>query len=133
MKPVEKRLAALGMQIPDILLPNRDIDLSTWAVIACDQFTQDRAFWDGLTREVGTKPSLLSMIFPEIYLNDENKAERIRKIRASMQRAIQSYYFDKPIHGMIYLERSTPFHPRRRGLVVALDLEHYDWHPEADF
>lgn len=131
MNRVEERLASLGTKIPDILLPNKNIDLSSWAVIACDQFTQDRAFWDDISKKVGNKPSLLSMIFPEIYLEDADKTKRIENIRASMQNAIQSNIFDDPVHGMIYIERSTPFHPRRRGLILALDLEQYDWHPEA--
>uniref|UniRef100_A0A7C3IJR1 DUF1015 domain-containing protein n=1 Tax=Gracilinema caldarium TaxID=215591 RepID=A0A7C3IJR1_9SPIR len=131
MRPAEERLAALGTKIPDILLPNKHIDLQSWAVIACDQFTQDRAFWDGLAKQIGDKASLLSMIFPEIYLEDPDKADRIAKIRASMQKAISSSYFDEPIHGMVYVERSTPHHACRRGLVLALDLERYDWHPEA--
>jgi len=131
MRPTEERLAALGTKIPDILLPNKHIDLQSWAVIACDQFTQDRAFWDGLAKQIGDKASLLSMIFPEIYLEDPDKADRIAKIRASMQKAISSSYFDEPIHGLVYVERSTPHHACRRGLVLALDLERYDWHPEA--
>jgi hypothetical protein len=131
MRPAEERLAALGTKIPDILLPNKHIDLQSWAVIACDQFTQDRAFWDGLAKQIGDKASLLSMIFPEIYLEEQDKADRIAKIRASMQKAISSSYFDEPIHGMVYVERSTPHHACRRGLVLALDLERYDWHPEA--
>jgi hypothetical protein len=131
MKTTKERLAALGTHIPNILLPNKHIDLKSWAVIACDQFTQDRAFWDGLAQEIGEKPSLLSMIFPEIYLEDGDKANRIAKIRQAMNQAITSDNFDEPVHGMMYIERATPHHPCRRGLVLALDLERYDWHPEA--
>lgn len=131
MKPVDERLAALGTKIPDILLPNKNIDLKNWAVIACDQFTQDREFWEGLAAEIGSRASMLSMIFPEVYLEDPDKADRITRIRNSMKKAIESDYFDEPIHGLIYIERATPYHSRRRGLVFALDLERYDWHPEA--
>lgn len=131
MLDAEKRLAALGTKIPDILLPNKHIDLNHWAVIACDQYTQDREFWDGITQQIGDKPSLLSMIFPEIFLEDPNREERIATIRASMQKALESSYFDEPIHGIMYVERSTPHHSCRRGLVLALDLERYDWHPKA--
>ncbi|WP_304226459.1 DUF1015 domain-containing protein [Gracilinema caldarium] len=130
MKSAEDRLAALGTKIPDILLPRKHIDLSTWAIIACDQFTQDRDFWDNLSQTIGSKPSLLPMIFPEVYLEDPDKNERIMKIRQAMQEAIQSDYFDEPIHGLMYIERSTPYHFKRRGLVLALDLERYDWQSE---
>ncbi len=130
MKSAEDRLAALGTKIPDILLPRKHIDLSSWAIIACDQFTQDRSFWDALGRSIGDKPSLLPMIFPEVYLEDPDKNERILQIRQAMQRAFELHYFDEPIHGLMYIERSTPFHPKRRGLVLALDLERYDWQIE---
>ena len=74
---------------------------------------------------------MLSMIFPEVYLEDPDKADRITRIRNSMKKAIESDYFDEPIHGLIYIERNTPYHSCRRGLVFALDLERYDWHPDA--
>ena len=39
-----KQLEEFGIRIPEILLP-KNIDLSTWSVIACDQYTQDMAYW----------------------------------------------------------------------------------------
>ncbi len=44
MASIDERLAAYGTAIPDILLPDGRIDLEAWAVVACDQFTQDRAY-----------------------------------------------------------------------------------------
>ena len=41
MKTFEK----FGTAIPQILLP-KNIDLKTWSVIACDQYTQDREYWE---------------------------------------------------------------------------------------
>ena len=38
-----KTLQELGLQIPQILLP-KNIDLKTWSVIACDQYTQDKEY-----------------------------------------------------------------------------------------
>jgi hypothetical protein len=35
--------------------------------------------------------------------------------------------FAPPQKTLIYVERDTPFHQTRRGLVIALDLECYDW------
>jgi hypothetical protein len=34
-------------------------------------------------------------------------------------------------HCCVYIERKTPRHPRRRGLVLAVDLERYNWTPES--
>ena len=30
---------------PEILLPNASVDLEKWAVIACDQYTSNEAYW----------------------------------------------------------------------------------------
>ncbi|GHU86387.1 hypothetical protein FACS189473_5610 [Spirochaetia bacterium] len=40
---VHERLAVLGAAVPEVLLPGPGTELEKWAVIACDQFTQDRA------------------------------------------------------------------------------------------
>ena len=127
------RLAALGIGIPDILLPRNGIDLSKWAVVACDQFTQDRDYWAKAEQTVGAAESSLRMIFPEVYLNDEGdvKTQRIQKIRASMNSYLQDSVFAPPRRCCVYLERSTSLHPKRRGLVLLIDLERYDWAPES--
>ena len=35
----------IGVQIPRIYLPKAGIDLTKWAVIACDQFTSQPEYW----------------------------------------------------------------------------------------
>ena len=52
-----KKLEDLGLRIPEILLP-KNIDLSTWSVIACDQYTQDKDYWKNVEDKAGNKPSL---------------------------------------------------------------------------
>ncbi|MDE6676572.1 MAG: DUF1015 domain-containing protein, partial [Clostridia bacterium] len=54
------------IQIPRILLPENGFE--TWAVIACDQFTSDRAYWERVKETVGSDPSTLNFILPEVYL-----------------------------------------------------------------
>ena len=78
-----KNLNEMGIQIPEILLP-KNLDVSTWAVVACDQYTQDREYWHSVEKIAGTKPSSLNLILPEVYLNDADKALRIEKIREQM-------------------------------------------------
>ena len=34
-----------ALKTPDILLPNKTVDLTAWSVIACDQYTQDTDYW----------------------------------------------------------------------------------------
>jgi hypothetical protein len=107
------------------------VDLEKWAVIACDQFTQDRAYWEKAAAYVGEAPSALSMIFPEAYLAEGGREERIRHIHAAMNRMVSGGVLAPPRRGCVYVERATPFHPCRRGIVLAVDLEQYDWAPES--
>jgi hypothetical protein len=120
-----QRLAVLGAAVPEILLPRPGTDLNKWAVIACDQFTQDRNYWEEVQNALGDAPSTFNIILPEIYLND-NRDRRVRDIHRTMAAYLEGV-FAPPRRGCVYVERSTPFHPRRRGLVFALDLEQYDW------
>ncbi len=62
-------LARVGVRVPDILLPRPGIDLNAWAVVACDQFTSQPEYWQQVRGIVGDQPSTLSLIFPEVYLD----------------------------------------------------------------
>jgi len=128
---LENRLAKIGIAMPHILLPRQDIDLKTWAVIACDQYTQDEAYWESVYQNIANKASTGHFIFPEIHLEKPGKAERIQKIHQEMQKALASDTFDSEFKGFVYLERQTAYQKNRRGLVVAVDLEAYDWQPQA--
>jgi hypothetical protein len=122
-------LESLGLGIPEILLPRQGIDLLKWAVVACDQFTQDGDYWEKAGRIVGDAPSTLKLIFPEFYLEAGplSREERIGAIHRSMAGYLAQGIFAPPRRGWVYLERSTPFHKIRRGLVAAVDLERYQW------
>jgi hypothetical protein len=122
-------LEGLGLALPEILLPGRGIDLLKWAVVACDQFTQDRDYWEKAEKIAGDAPSALKLIFPEFYLEADprSREERIGNIHRSMSGYLAGGIFAPPRRGWVYLERSTPFHKIRRGLVVAVDLERYQW------
>ena len=50
-------------QPADILLP-KDADMEKWAVIACDQFTSDQAYWDRVRAKAGDSPSTIRLILP---------------------------------------------------------------------
>ena len=128
---IEKRFAALGIAAPEILLPAGDVDLSKWAVIACDQFTRDRDYWAGVEAAVGESPSALRLVFPELYLEDGDREARVAAIHRAMETYLSGGVFAPPRRGFIYLERSTPRHPLRRGIVMAVDLDRYDWKPGA--
>lgn len=123
-----KTLNELGLRVPEILLPAH-VDLNKWAVIACDQYTQDREYWKNVEKTVGDEPSTLNLILPEVYLGDADKSERIQKIRAAMRRYLEGDVFAEPFNGFVYVERKTGFGRTRRGLIVQIDLETYEWTP----
>ncbi|MDR1253239.1 MAG: DUF1015 domain-containing protein [Treponema sp.] len=126
MKNFEQKFADLGLMIPEIMLP-QGIDLRKWAVIACDQFTQDRDYWENVKNTAVGAPSTLNLIFPEVFLSGEDRPRRIKDIHETMERYLGGGILAKARRGCIYLERDTPFQRGRRGLVAAVDLEQYHW------
>ena len=124
------KLNSLGIEIPSILLPKAEY-MDKWPVIACDQFTQDRGYWEKTKNIVAGSPSSLNLIFPEVFLSDSDASQRIEDIHLTMERYLKDGVFAEPKQGFIYTERDTPYQKKRRGLVAAVDLEKYDWHPEA--
>jgi len=134
VEKIQNRLSAVGAGIPEILLPQSGTDLSKWAVIACDQFTQDRDYWEQVKTEAENSSSCLNLIFPEVYLEDggaESRTRRIQGIRKTMDSYLKGNIFAPPRCCPIYLERSTPRHAKRRGLVLLVDLEQYNWERES--
>jgi len=59
------------LHVPHILLPKGNWE--EWAVIACDQHTQDIEYWKRVEEFVGNTPSALKLIYPEIYLPLDEK------------------------------------------------------------
>ena len=123
-----KTLEELGVKIPKILLP-KNLEISTWATIACDQYTQDRAYWNKVYSIVGSKPSTVKITFPEVYLPDPGRKERINNIKQEMNNYIKNGIFSEPKELCVYLERTTKYGRIRKGLVVAVDLDTYEWKP----
>jgi hypothetical protein len=128
---LHRELEKLGAAVPGVLLPRSGTDLEKWAVVACDQFTQDREFWERQKTAREGAASTLELIFPEVYLEDPDREARISRIHRTMAAYREEGLFDPPRRGLVYIERATPFHPCRRGLLLAVDLERYDWDPQA--
>lgn len=118
-------LEKIGLQIPNILLPNSNISMKKWAVVACDQYTAEPEYWQKVAEIVGNNPSTLQLIYPEVYLNEPNKEERIKKINETMNTYLHEHIWQER-EGFVYVER-TINEKVRQGLVVALDLEKYDY------
>ena len=118
-----------GVEIPKILLPKKGSDFKAWSVIACDQYTQDRDYWARCEKNAEGKPSCINLILPEVYLNDADKADRIAKIHKNMDEYVANGVFAPEEAEFVYIERKTAYGRVRKGLIVAIDLETYEWKP----
>lgn len=120
-----------GIKAPKVLLPDGSIDLNKWSVVACDQYTSQPDYWFRVEDLVGEEPSTLKLIFPEVYLEEDGAEERVAKINKSM-----SHYLDQKLlvekgQGFIYIDRKTAHTESRKGLLITVDLEQYNYNPGA--
>ena len=67
---MNEKFSKLGFYPSDILLPKKDVDMSKWAVVACDQFTSEPEYWERVEKTVGDAPSTLRLILPETRARD---------------------------------------------------------------
>ena len=111
----------------NILLPNKDIDMKKWAVVACDQYTSEKDYWLDVEKIVGNSPSTYNIIYPEVYLNEgkEKKEERLKKINEYMKTYINDC-LDEYKESMVLIDRFI-CGKHRIGVVCGLDLEYYDY------
>ena len=107
----------------NILLP-KNIDMTKWSVVACDQYTSEMDYWNEVEKIVGASPSTLRIKLPEIFL-DVN--ERINKINDTMKEYLDEDLFYELKDSMIYLERTQADGRVREGLMGMVDLEDYSY------
>lgn len=119
-----------GFSPADILLP-KDCDLERWSVIACDQYTADSEYWKRVDRFVGDEPSTLRLILPERWLDSGKVDHYIQDINVNMQSYLAEDLFEQLPDSLIYVERVLSSGKTRRGLVGRIDLEDYDYAPDA--
>ena len=122
--------AALGVSIPNILLPAPGVDLNKFAVVACDQHVSDPAYWEAVEAYVGDAPSALRLMLPEAYLEKPDRAARVEAINAAMKSYLEKGLLREVGEGFVYLHRTISTGVRH-GLMMALDLEQYDYTPGA--
>ena len=113
--------------IPEIMLPREGTDLSKWAVIACDQYTSQPEYWAETDRTVGDAPSTLRLTLPEVYLEDADVADRTAEIHRTMHRYLENGTLRTLPAGVILTERWSGGACPRRGIVLAVDLEAYEY------
>lgn len=119
----------IGFKPADILLP-KNTDMTAWSVVACDQYTSQPEYWAKVKNIVGDKPSTLNIIFPEIYLSEDNSA-RIDSINRYMKEYLENGLFEEYKNSFVYVERTIGEGKVRRGLIGAIDLEAYDFTADA--
>ena len=114
----------------DILLPQVD-SMERWAVIACDQFTSDPAYWARVAANVGDAPSTLSLILPEAELGTPQEAAHTQAINEAMIDYLNKELFKVYPNSFVYVERVLHNGSVRKGLVGMVDLDAYDYSPNA--
>lgn len=115
-----------GFHIPEIMVPAEGADYSKWAVVACDQYTSEPEYWNSVEEIVGDAPSTLRLMLPELYLGGDDESARIAKIRESMKEYLDKGILRKLPAGCMLVKRTAEGRSRL-GLVIATDLEAYDY------
>ncbi len=115
-----------GLHIPKMMLPKEGTDYFKWAVVACDQYTSEPEYWDKVEEIVGDAPSTLRLMLPELYLDKEGEAEIIQAVRQSMRNYLADGTLREMEPGCMLIKRTAEGRTRM-GLVIATDLEAYDF------
>ena len=66
------------------------------------------------------------MVFPR-FISGGHSEERVSRINATMEDYLDKGILEELEPGFILLDRKTSHAPSRKGLIVALDLEKYDY------
>jgi uncharacterized protein (DUF1015 family) len=114
------------IKTPNIWMPKKGIDMSRYAVIACDQFTSQPEYWKTLETYIGTNPSTFKMVLPEVYLDDVND-QVISTINQNMQNYLEQAWIESIGTSMILVDRTTQYMAQRLGLIMSIDLEAYSY------
>ena len=115
----------------DILLPKTK-EMEKWAVVACDQFTSDQAYWDRVRANAGDAPSTINLILPEAELGTEQEAAHTALINETMAKYIAEDVFTVYENCFVYVERTLEDGSVRMGLVGMVDLDAYDYSAGSD-
>ena len=107
----------------NILIPKSGFE--KWAVIACDQYTSDKKYWQQVEANVGAAPSTLRLTLPEIYLSETEA--RVAKINATMEEYLSSGVFEELNDSLVYIEREITGGGLRKGILGLVDLSQYEY------
>ena len=110
----------------DILLPQVE-SMEQWAVIACDQFSSQPAYWDRVRENAAGAPSTINLILPEAELGTPQEAAHTALINETMAQYLKDGVFRAYPRSFVYVERTLESGAIRKGLVGMVDLEAYDY------
>lgn len=127
MNNLKSSFEKLGVNLPTVLLPQKGTDMSKWSVVACDQYTSEPEYWAEVEKNVGDNPSTLKLTFPEVYLENGKSEERIAQINSNMGKYLKENVLEANGPCFIYVDRKTSHTPSRKGLIMAVDLDKYDY------
>ena len=113
----------------DLLIPEEPL-LPDWAVIACDQFTSQPAYWAAVRKQTEGRPSAYHITFPEAEL-ESDRVSRIASIHDNMRRCLAAGFLRSFPRALVYVERQLMDGSVRRGLVGVIDLEAYEYAADA--
>lgn len=112
----------------DVLLPKfSSKEMEAWSVVACDQFSSEKDYWERVRKLTQDKPSTLKLIIPEAYLEEIDEEAETKKICETMREYLNSGILETIEDSFIYIERTLPDGRVRKGIVGAVDLEEYDF------
>ncbi|MBR5280747.1 MAG: DUF1015 domain-containing protein [Clostridia bacterium] len=119
--------AHIPVRTPDLLLPKDGTDMQSWATVACDQYTSQPDYWNRVEAQTAGKPSTFHLMLPELYLEEPDVDDRIAVINRTMESYLTEGAFKVLPETMMLVRRKTKYAPLRTGLVMAFDLEAYDF------
>ena len=125
---LNEKCEKIGIKIPKVLLPNKNIDLTKFSVIAQDQFSANKDYWLDVEKIIGDSPSSFHLMFPEAYfpLTDD----KIDMINNNMKKYLSNNILECVGEGFIYVKRKVSG-GIRKGLITLIDLEQYDYNENS--
>ena len=126
-------ITKLPLRIPDIMIPNKNIDMQKWSVIACDQFTSDPSYWEKVKNIVKDHFSTLHLILPEYVLSESDEIQLQKyfsHINNQAQHYIQNGIFDTYNDALVLVKRNFKNGNIRHGIMIQVDLNAYSASPQ---
>ena len=85
-------------------------------------------YWHNVQRTVGNSPSTYHLILPEAFINASDRSDRIAKIKSTMKTYVDEGILAQLPRGIVLVER-TVGSKKRKGIMLTIDLEEYDFQP----